>query len=108
MSDSFKQAIIELAKDKGIDIDESKLGIEWPDLSVANPWVNAFECKPSTEQRVLLMTESGEIVTGWLRKLDSDNWYYCFGNEFSAWDYEFNYDLGAVTHWMPLPEPPKL
>lgn len=69
-------------------------------------WVNAFECKPPTEQRVLLMTESGELVTGWLRKLDGDNWYYCFGNEFLSWDYEFNYDLGAVTHWKKV-EPPK-
>lgn len=69
-------------------------------------WISVFKEKPEINSKLLLMTESGEIVTGWLKQLRDDDIYYCIGNEFCAWDYEFNYYLGAITHWMPLPAPP--
>lgn len=70
-------------------------------------WISVFKKKPYPEERILLQTESGEIVTGWLRELTADDIYYCFGNESAGWDFEFNFDLGSVTHWMPLPQPPQ-
>jgi hypothetical protein len=48
-----------------------------------------------------VLTESGQIVTGWLRQLD-DGRYFCFGNEFTSWDFEWNFDIGAVVGWKPL------
>lgn len=70
-------------------------------------WISVEDRMPELEERVLLITQSGEIVTGWLRKLPQADTYFCFGNVFAGWDYDFNYDLGAVTHWQILPKPPK-
>lgn len=71
-------------------------------------WFNALKEKPRLNECLLLKTESGDIVTGWLAKLSNDDFYYCFGNEYSSWDYEFNYDLGAVTHFMYQSELPEV
>lgn len=53
---------------------------------------------------VLAYLNNGEIVgqvcTGWL---NGDKWYLTVGED----DYYTVWGLGAVTHWMPLPEPPK-
>lgn len=70
-------------------------------------WVSVDDEKPALEKRVLLLTESMDVVTGWLRKMRKDDIYFCFGNEYIFWDFEFNFDVGAVTHWMQLPGPPK-
>ena len=70
-------------------------------------WISVEDEKPALEKRVLLLTESMDVVTGWLRKMRKDDIYFCFGNEYISWDFEFNFDVGAVTHWMQLPEPPK-
>ena len=77
------------------------------ELKKQSQWVSVDDELPALEERVLLKTQSNEVVTGWLRKLTEDDIYFCFGNEFSVWDFDFNYDLGAATHWMPLPEPPE-
>jgi hypothetical protein len=69
-------------------------------------WVSVFKEKPSLGSSVLLYLESGSIVTGWRAKISCDDFYYCIGNASTAWDYEFNFDAGAVTHWMPLPTAP--
>jgi hypothetical protein len=63
-------------------------------------WVSPSLIK--LENPSLLLTESGQIVTGWLRQLDDDK-YFCFGNEHASWDFEWNFDLGAVIGWLPLP-----
>lgn len=67
-------------------------------------WKDPFKEKPKIGINLLLKTESGQIVTGWLSKMRDDDIYYCLGNEYSAWDYEFNYDLGAVVGWLYLSE----
>lgn len=67
-------------------------------------WIDAFKEKPKLEDPLILTMESGDVVTGWLRKIRDDDIYYCIGNEYAAWDFEFNYDLGAVTHWAKRPK----
>ena len=42
----------------------------------------------------------GQVCTGWL---NGDKWYLIVGCD----DYYTVWGLGAVTHWMPLPQPPK-
>ena len=32
--------------------------------------------------------------------------FWVIGNQFISWDFSYNYEM-EVTHWMPLPEPPK-
>ena len=42
----------------------------------------------------------GQVCTGWL---NGDKWYLIVGCD----DYYTVWGLSAVTHWMPLPQPPK-
>lgn len=42
----------------------------------------------------------GQVCTGWL---NGDKWYLIVGCD----DYYTVWGLSAVTHWMPLPKPPK-
>ena len=40
--------------------------------------------------------------------LDSGEKQICFMTEYDAWEsYEVNRSKADITHWMPLPEPPK-
>lgn len=42
----------------------------------------------------------GQVCTGWLNR---DKWYLTAGED----DYYTEWGLCDVTHWIPLPEPPK-
>ena len=105
-----KQKIRELALDKGFKLKEQPNG----EMDL-NPYVYHFAealikdrrgwVSPSLielEKPCLLLTESGQIATGWLRQLEDDR-YFCVGNEFASWDFEWNFDLGSVIGWLPLP-----
>lgn len=50
---------------------------------------NYFDSK-----NVLVCSEYGEVFISW------------FKFDFNGWDLTLNYQVN-VTHWMPLPEPPK-
>lgn len=69
-------------------------------------WVRVDDRMPELEKPVLLLSEAEDIITGFLRKIREDDIYFCIGNEYTSWDYVFNYDIGTITHWMSLPEPP--
>ena len=55
-------------------------------------------------ENVIAYLNNGEVIeqvcTGWL---SGDEWWLIVGDE----DTHTAWGLGAVTHWMPLPEPPK-
>ena len=55
-------------------------------------------------ENVIAYLNNGEVkeqvCPGWL---NGDKWYLLVGDE----DCHTVWGLGAVTHWMPLPEPPK-
>jgi hypothetical protein len=60
-------------------------------------WINFDEIKPADGQWVLSIDSQGEMETMYYDK----NWEHClckFGGNLKT----FN-----ITHWMPLPEPPK-
>ena len=61
-------------------------------------WIPVTERLPEKGQEVLVF-DTRENWTGfaWLRP--DETW--------TALGFDFPFDLGEVTHWMPLPQPPK-
>lgn len=55
-----------------------------------------------------VFSEDHVTVSGKLT-LDDDGPAWVAGNQMIIWDYDFNlgFSMDDVTHWMPLPEPPK-
>ena len=55
-------------------------------------------------ENVIAYLDNGDVVPqvcpGWL---NGDKWYLLIDD----YDYHTVWGLGAVTHWMPLPQPPK-
>jgi hypothetical protein len=60
-----------------------------------------IETKP--KNRPILVTD-GRFVTAVLFESDSG---YPYGVEFGGYEWEWDFDWRELTHWMPLPEPPK-
>lgn len=58
-------------------------------------WISVKDRLPDDCVEVLLHDTDCGILIGWYEKKDS-----CFVGEFMS-------QLDAVTHWIPLPEPPK-
>jgi hypothetical protein len=58
-------------------------------------WIPVSERLPENQQRVIVNCEKCPMVMGWLM---FGEWHTDFGRMYR------NYE---VTHWMPLPEPPK-
>lgn len=80
-------------------------------------WINIAEKKPKENQIVWALTEQhqGPLMVQYFYIEDEDNGGWAFAQIYdvpyyhngewqgdSDWDNDFN-----VTHWMPLPEPPK-
>ena len=59
-------------------------------------WISVEERLPEDDDDVLMMTDMGMSMGYYCRDSFSDRWV----------DY-VNSDSRCVTHWMPLPEPPK-
>lgn len=58
---------------------------------------------PVTER---LPEKDGAFITAYSKGGVSQNWYMTFHHGGGKW-YQNSEDTGEVTHWMPLPEPPK-
>lgn len=58
---------------------------------------------PVTER---LPEKDGTFITAYSRGGVSQNWYMTFHHGGGKW-YQNSEDTGEVTHWMPLPKPPK-
>ena len=69
-------------------------------------WISVSERLPEEDEVVLLRLPNG-LITGSLDDNDGPCWR--IGNDSIFWDHCFNLDLNFddVSHWMPLPEPPK-
>lgn len=80
-------------------------------------WISVEDRWPDLHEPILLKLtiqrppdwEDIEIqVTG---EFDNDDTGYMWrlGNSYLAWDHHFNLSVeyGDITHWMPLPPPPK-
>ena len=68
-------------------------------------WISVKERLPDTESNVLVRTKkipglcSAETMMAWKRADEDESWQI-------AWTYGESLSL-PVTHWMPLPAPPK-
>lgn len=67
-----------------------------PSVNVGE-WISVDERLPESLQRVLAINTRGDMFT---------SVYISFATGKNAWSTPYSY-LGNVTHWMPLPEPPK-
>lgn len=67
---------------------------DWCPLHHAPEWINAKEAKPGSEKVLACWTANGEKVI--------DTAYWTPG----GWN-AIHWTAMTVTHWMPLPEPPK-
>ena len=69
-----------------------------PDVDAGPKWISVKDKLPETESRFLVVRYDGVTKTSFIDILWFDKgtwWNRIFGGEY------------AVTHWMPLPEPPK-
>lgn len=65
--------------------------------NVGSKWIPVTERLPEADKMVLCLEKSGDC---WLAM-----WNHCDDQMWSDGDYW--YSKNGVTHWMPLPEPPK-
>ena len=82
----------------GVTLDN--LIIKW--ISVKDRLPKGAKCG-ETSENVIVRTTDGEVTTGWLDAIGSDKWWLVIGTD----DSHTCWGLGYVTHWMPLPQPPK-
>ena len=66
-----------------------------PDVEPLKKWIPCSERMPETDTTVICYMRSGQIL---VMELSDDDGWYCGITR---------YNPRAVTHWMPLPEPPK-
>ena len=73
-------------------------------------WINVEDKLPKEKGMYIVYVQGGNSVTGWI-------WYdnvvvvaeYAFGVWWWWWDNGTDFDItDIVTHWMPLPEPPRM
>ena len=77
---------------------------------VGDKWIPVKERLPKSaidgfvvSENVIVHTIDGEVTSGWLEGSGHDCWCLVIGEN----DHHTEHERGYVTHWMPLPEPPK-
>ena len=69
---------------------------EEPSIELVQEWISVKDRLPENEKEsVLIALRWGEVDIGWC---EDGRWGSEFVNE---------YEEGEVTHWMPIPQPPK-
>ena len=69
---------------------------EEPSIEVVQEWISVDDRLPENgKEGVLIALRCGEVDIGWC---EDGRWRSEFVNE---------YEDGEVTHWMPIPQPPK-
>ena len=88
-SSSARQMVADYLIANGVTIDK--------DINVPSKWIPVTEQLPDDGGCVLIALRWGYVDMGWYDK------------QFERWTSEFvnRYEDGEITHWMPLPEPPK-
>ena len=77
-------------------------------------WINVKRRLPDLDVPVWCNLDGGGIIVG-CRSMDCEHWYWCntydtfyrVGDKWCTSGAECD-DEYIVTHWMPLPEPPKV
>ena len=68
------------------------------DEQPVNQWISCKDKMPDDGVNVLISTGNKQISLAWYDS-DRGRFYIC--------DSDYNYNLLDVSHWQPLPEPPK-
>ncbi len=69
-------------------------------ISRKGEWISVKERLPKLEKTVLVW-DGGEMESGWLvDSVSGLSWCLCGGDNYQS--------LSSITHWMELPEPPKV
>ena len=69
---------------------------EEPSIELVQEWISVKDRLPENEKEsVLIALRWGEVDIGWC---ENGRWGSEFVNEYEDWE---------VTHWMPIPQPPK-
>lgn len=72
------------------------MNAQWFDVTKKLPKMVEIGADYQSKPYVLAVDCKGRMSIGYLRKYSSDNLRWTFAKP-----------IGEVTHWMPLPEPPK-
>ena len=73
--------------------DAARVTLARPNLTPPNEWVRVEDGLPEEKQRVIVRCERVGTSVGWIL--------------WGRWMTDIGPHAGDVTHWMPLPEPPK-
>jgi hypothetical protein len=65
-------------------------------------WIPVTEHLPEEHVFVLIRQDDDRMMVA--ERVDGDWWYRYFAYDVDRWDEN---EQGTITHWMPLPEPPK-
>lgn len=65
-------------------------------------WTPVTERLPEEHVFVLIRQDDDRMMVA--ERVDGDWWYRYFAYDVDRWDEN---EQGTITHWMPLPEPPK-
>ena len=79
---------------------ENKLNL-WRQDKISR-WIPVTERLPEEHIFVLIRQDDNRIMIA--ERVDGDWWYRYFAYDVDRWDEN---EQGTITHWMPLPEPPK-
>ena len=101
-ADELKNQIKHMPRTVNPDLVQYKLVqaiiADMPTLTPQNEWVSVEDRLPASGQNVIA-TNGSDVGEAWYASL-SRSWYRYNG-------LEWNRICREVTHWMPLPEPPK-
>lgn len=101
MAKDFKESMVRYLKSIGIDYDVSEIDVELIDFVDLEPWVSVNDRLPNDCDLVLFRL--GNLLSP---KTEKGIWLAGAGTFETEYSCEF-YSVDEVTHWMPLPEPPK-
>ena len=65
-------------------------------------WIPVTERLPEEHVFVLIRQDDDRMMVA--ERVDGDWWYRYFAYDVDRWDED---EQGTITHWQPLPEPPK-
>ena len=93
-------------------------GVKWADYHPKSPWISVEDDLPCNHEELMVKDEKGRLETKrvLVRIQETDTSFkrpYFADCMMSKWDGEesgFLWHLcsqGYITHWMPIPEPPK-
>ena len=101
---NVREKLVELINDcrvmegYGMDLVERQADYLISNGVTVQEWISVTERLPEKGEEVLVFdTRENWIGFAWLRP--DETW--------TALGFDFPFDLGEVTHWIPLPEPPK-